>query len=328
MAIGNRSRGNRAGWRHPDAQRRWRLKAARPTRRRAVKETARQFEALFMNMMLKSMREADAQDGMFDSEQTKLYTSMLDQQLSQPMARRGIGLAEVLARQLMPAAQAAATDAGAPTAKPGLSPSGPLPVPGPTLNPASTSQDAKSQARTFIERIAPDAEAVSRDTGIPVRFLLGHAALESGWGRAEIRAADGTPSHNLFGIKAGAGLAGPHCRGADHRICGWRGSTEGRNLPRLRLLPGIIARLCEPAGDQPALRRGAEEHERRSCLCARIAGCRICHRSALRGQTRQRHRRKIVAPGLGRHDVKFVRGLPLTTQDQGRKPQGRNAFGN
>ena len=60
----------------------------------------------------------------------------------------------------------------------------------------------------FVERLAPDAEAVSRDSGIPVRFLLGHAALESGWGRSEIRAADGTPSHNLFGIKAGAGWTG------------------------------------------------------------------------------------------------------------------------
>ncbi|MBI3529254.1 MAG: flagellar assembly peptidoglycan hydrolase FlgJ [Betaproteobacteria bacterium] len=187
-----------------------RLKA-RTDPKGAVKETARQFEALLMNVMLKSMRETVAQDGLFDSEQTRLYTSMLDQQLSQSMAKRGIGITEVLARQLTPAAQAAATDAAAPTAKPGVSPSslqGTPPSLAPAQNPASTSQDAKSQARMFIERLAPDAEAVSRDTGIPVRFLLGHAALESGWGRAEIRAADGTPSHNLFGIKAGAGWPG------------------------------------------------------------------------------------------------------------------------
>lgn len=177
----------------------------------AVKETARQFEALLMNVMLKSMRETVARDGMSDNEQTRLYTSMLDQQLSQSMAKRGIGIAEVLARQLMPAAQAAATDAAALAAKPGVSPSGLQSTPpsaAPVPDPASTSKDAKTQARTFVERLGSDAEAVSRDTGIPVRFLLGHAALESGWGRVEIRAADGTPSHNLFGIKAGAGWTG------------------------------------------------------------------------------------------------------------------------
>ena len=46
------------------------------------------------------------------------------------------------------------------------------------------------------------AQEASQATGIPARFVLGQAALESGWGRRELRAADGTPSHNLFGIKA------------------------------------------------------------------------------------------------------------------------------
>ena len=187
-----------------------RLKA-RTDPKGAVKETARQFEALLMNVMLKSMRETVAQDGLFDSEQTRLYTSMLDQQLSQSMAQRGIGIAEVLARQLMPGAPPAATDAAAPTSGPGVASSrlrGALLSVTPPQHSATTSPDAKTQARTFIERLAPDAETVSRDSGIPVRFLLGHAALESGWGRAEIRAADGAPSHNLFGIKAGAGWTG------------------------------------------------------------------------------------------------------------------------
>jgi flagellar protein FlgJ len=167
-----------------------RLKA-RTDPKGAVKETARQFEALLMNVMLKSMRETVAQDGMFDSEQTRLYTSMLDQQLSQSMARRGIGIAEVLARQLTPAAAAMAS-----------------PPPPTAQHPVNPAPDAQNQARSFVERLAPEAQAVSRETGIPVGFLLGHAALESGWGRAEIRAADGSPSHNLFGVKAGADWTG------------------------------------------------------------------------------------------------------------------------
>ena len=184
---------------------------ARTDPKGALKETARQFEALLVNVMLKSMRETLAQDGPFDSEQTRLYSSMLDEQLSQSMARRGIGIAEVLARQLMPAAATHAT--------------------APAVNPATPSADAKTQARKFIEHLAPDAEAVSRDTGIPVRFLLGHAALESGWGRAEIRAADGTPSHNLFGIKAGGGW---HGRTVEARTTEYVGGVAQRKVETFR----------------------------------------------------------------------------------------------
>jgi flagellar protein FlgJ len=207
-----------------------RLKA-RTDPKGAVKETARQFEALLMNVMLKSMRETVAQDGMFDNEQTRLYTSMLDQQLSQSMAKRGIGLAEVLARQLMPAAQAATTDAAA---KPGVLPpslQGAPPSAAPAQHPARMSLDAKSRARLFIERLAPDAETVSRDSGIPVRFLLGHAVLESGWGRSEIRAADGTPTHNLFGIKAGAGWTG---RTVDSQTTEYAGGVAQKKVETFR----------------------------------------------------------------------------------------------
>ena len=63
---------------------------------RAVGEAAQQFEGLLLNMMLKSMRQAGGQDGMFDTEQSKLYTSMFDQQIAQHLAKRGIGLADVL----------------------------------------------------------------------------------------------------------------------------------------------------------------------------------------------------------------------------------------
>jgi peptidoglycan hydrolase FlgJ len=66
----------------------------------ALKGAAQQFESLFLNMMLKSMREATPQDGMFDSEQTRMFTGMLDQQLAQNMASRGVGLAEIMMKQL------------------------------------------------------------------------------------------------------------------------------------------------------------------------------------------------------------------------------------
>ena len=66
----------------------------------AIKGAAKQFEAMFLNMMLKSMRDATPKDGALDSEQSKMFTSMLDQQMSQSLAQRGVGLADVLTRQL------------------------------------------------------------------------------------------------------------------------------------------------------------------------------------------------------------------------------------
>src|SRR5471030_447658 len=68
--------------------------------KQALKGAAQQFEAMFMTMLMKSMRDATPQDGPFDSEQTRMYQSMLDQQMAQAMAKRGIGLAEVMVKQL------------------------------------------------------------------------------------------------------------------------------------------------------------------------------------------------------------------------------------
>jgi flagellar protein FlgJ len=84
----------------------------------ALKAAATQFEALFVSMMLKSMREAGSQDGMFDNEQSRMYTSMLDQQLSQKMASRGIGLADAMVRQLSNNAMTQALQADSPASPP------------------------------------------------------------------------------------------------------------------------------------------------------------------------------------------------------------------
>ncbi|BBP03830.1 flagellar rod assembly protein/muramidase FlgJ [Sulfuriferula plumbiphila] len=176
--------------------------SARQNSPEGLKTVARQFEALFMNMMLKSMREASPQDGAFDNEQSRMYTSMLDQQLSQNLAARGVGLADVLIRQLSSSVTAPAPGKQAGPAIPALIP----PAPGTGAGKTDALQPAHVQA--FQTRLGPHAEEASRTTGIPAKFMLGQAALESGWGRREIVAADGTPSHNLFGIKAGGGWDG------------------------------------------------------------------------------------------------------------------------
>ncbi|SPE19388.1 Flagellar rod assembly protein/muramidase FlgJ (fragment) [Burkholderiales bacterium] len=67
---------------------------------KAVKQVATQFEALFMQMVLKSMRDATPKSGLLDSSDQQMYTSMLDEQLAQKIATGGTGLADVIARQL------------------------------------------------------------------------------------------------------------------------------------------------------------------------------------------------------------------------------------
>lgn len=152
----------------------------------ALKGAAQQFEQVFLNMMLKSMREATPQEGMFDNEQTKMFTGMLDQQLAQSMsAGHGVGLADIMVRQLQHSSMAA--DGVAPTAG---------------AKSAVPSAYNENFQQDFVHKLMPHAEQASKTTGIPAHLMVGQAALESGWGRREIKMADGTNSHNLFGVKA------------------------------------------------------------------------------------------------------------------------------
>ncbi|MBW8328519.1 MAG: flagellar assembly peptidoglycan hydrolase FlgJ [Thiobacillus sp.] len=199
---------------------------ARQSSPEALKQAAQQFEAVFMNMLMKSMREATPQDGMFDSEQTRMYTSMLDQQLTQRMASRGIGLADVMVRQLSTAMNVPPVVEGDAQGLPLNAPQegadllrAEAPLRGMALSVPQGGSDplrAKSRVESyapahveaFVQRLLPHAQAASAATGIPARFMLGQAALETGWGKAEIRGADGQNSHNLFGIKAGGSWKG------------------------------------------------------------------------------------------------------------------------
>ena len=243
----------------------------------ALKDAARQFEAVFMNMLLKSMREATPKDGLMDSEQSRFYTSMFDQQLSQTLAKRGLGLADAMVKQIeqargvtqapgaaipmKPLAQFMPAPASVAAPVPVTAPApaaAQLPMPLPTPEPvravydvpepeyihapvnrkfvdaaiaeAKSAQGAVQAAQPrstaaassatqpdsqkvggpsdFVRRMWPHAVEASRATGIPAKFILGQAALESGWGQREIRGLDGKPSFNVFGIKAGGGWPG------------------------------------------------------------------------------------------------------------------------
>lgn len=195
--------------------------AAKDNSPEAIKGVARQFEAIFMNMMLKSMREATPQDSPFDNEQSRTFTAMLDQQLSTSLSAKGLGLADILAKQLSKASHIVTNtmeqtvSGDSPAVKNGSfmeqvfgnhTAKGTQPKSMETIQPAKTRPDGTAplsgDSRNFHERMYPHAEAASRATGMPTHLMLGQAALESGWGKREIMAADGSSSRNLFGIKA------------------------------------------------------------------------------------------------------------------------------
>ncbi len=177
--------------------------SARDNSPEAIQAAATQFEALFLDMVMKSMREAAPAEGLFDSEQGRMMQGMLDQRYAQALASRGIGLADVLARQMTPKGVPAEGDSAAMPATPVIPATRPVPA-----TPAAPPASASGFAERFAERFAPHADAASAVTGLPAKFLLAQAALESGWGKREIRHADGSPSHNVFGIKAGRGWDG------------------------------------------------------------------------------------------------------------------------
>ncbi|MBC7444230.1 MAG: flagellar assembly peptidoglycan hydrolase FlgJ [Polaromonas sp.] len=205
-------------------------RTVRTSPQEGMKQASKQFEVMFMQMMLKSMRDATPSEGMFSSSQEKTYTSMLDQQLSQNLSGRGLGLAEAMFTQLSRTmgADAPATAAGArmPGGKPPGSPLAavermPL-APAPTRAPdlsfyekataqATLSRSVLPQAHVeqFVSRMLPAAQQASQASGVPAQLIMAQAALESGWGKREIRAEDGTTSFNVFGIKADKSWKGP-----------------------------------------------------------------------------------------------------------------------
>jgi flagellar protein FlgJ len=160
----------------------------------AVKEAAKQFEALFMQELMKSMRQATMASGMLDNAGTQLGTELLDTQFAASMTGLKGGLSEAIARQLERQLGAAAD--GKAAAKPVNAVVQRTP-----LRPPASAQE-------FVALHSEAASQAERASGIPASFMLAQAAHETGWGKKAIRMADGSNSFNLFGIKAGAGWTG------------------------------------------------------------------------------------------------------------------------
>jgi len=190
----------------------------------ALKEAARQFESLFTQMLLKSMREANksfGEDSLFGSDQGDMYQDMFDDQIAMQLSKgKGLGLADMLVRQLQGGVQGT-EKASAPAGS----------------APAANSQALTTSKDDFISQLRPHAEQAARELGVDPNALLAQAALETGWGRSVPCNANGDCSFNLFGIKAGSQ---------------WSGATV--NVPTLEFEEGIPVRKVERfrAYDSPA----------------------------------------------------------------------------
>ncbi len=184
----------------------------------AARETAKQFESLFMREMIKSMREATLKSGLLDNAQGDLGTDLLDQQLSVQMSGQQGGLSEAIARQLSRQMGGAEAQLSAPST---LSLSGAnLSASALRSSSAATRTAAPANANANANAVAPKgrddfvqhhsqaAERVAQQSGIPASFMLGQAGHETGWGKSEIKTAQGGNSFNLFGIKATKGWTG------------------------------------------------------------------------------------------------------------------------
>lgn len=180
-----------------------------------LKQVAQQVEGMFVQMMLKSMRAALPQDGILSSDQSRLYTSMYDQQIAQQMSQKGLGLADMMVKQMSNANAVPSETAG--TSPMALDDEVLRTLPNQALEQTLRRAVPKAPSAAplslnngnFVARLSTPARVVSQQSGIPHQLIVAQAALESGWGQREIPAADGSPSYNLFGIKAGGSWDGP-----------------------------------------------------------------------------------------------------------------------
>ncbi|MGX5660237.1 flagellar assembly peptidoglycan hydrolase FlgJ [Castellaniella ginsengisoli] len=195
------------------------------------REVARQFEAIFIQIMLKQARQQSTQmPSLFDSQATRMAQSMSDEQAALAMANPGLGLADALMAQMQGGVLRQSAD---PLANPPEAARSRLPGLQSRIGEGRREmadsigslidllarrgagdriggaiQGAPEHIRTFVDRMGAAAELAARRSGVPAKLILSQAALESGWGEREIRRPDGRGSHNLFGIKAGGGWRG------------------------------------------------------------------------------------------------------------------------
>ncbi len=182
----------------------------------SLRKIAGQFEALFIQMMLKSMRDASIGEGILDNDHSKTYQSLFDKQISMDLSKQqGIGLADMIVQQLSHNPMGVVPDENP------IIPLSDSDTPQPLqfnphdrvraivpLDKISAKEWMPSSPQDFIAELMPQAISAANKLGVKPEVLIAQAALETGWGKHVIRGVDGSNSFNLFGIKADAGWQG------------------------------------------------------------------------------------------------------------------------
>lgn len=169
-----------------------------PNSPEAISAVAKQVEALFLQMMLKSMRDATSAEET-SSNEMGMYQDMFDKQVALSISQHtDLGISRLLKRQLVGKPAAAA-----PKLPPGAPASASVPTSG-----VSPTSGASPTPTEFVHRMLPPITRAASALGVDPMGMLAQAALETGWGQRMPRNADGSLSHNMFGIKAGEEWAG------------------------------------------------------------------------------------------------------------------------
>ena len=192
---------------------------------------ARQFEAMFIQMLLKQARQtSEMTPGLLDSPGVRMAQSLGDEQAALNLSNPGLGLAQALLAQMRGGTAASRLDPlshppeAAASRLPGLrsrigegrrevadSITALIDLLGSgraTEKVSGAIRGAPGHIREFVDKMAAAADYAATQSGVPAKLILSQAALESGWGRREIPRPDGSSSHNLFGIKATGGWTG------------------------------------------------------------------------------------------------------------------------
>ncbi|HEC20396.1 MAG TPA: flagellar assembly peptidoglycan hydrolase FlgJ [Gammaproteobacteria bacterium] len=194
-----------------------------------LRYVAEQFEAIFLQMMLKSAHgESGEEDALFDNQQTDFYQDWHDKQLAISLAEgRGVGIADMLVQQLQlrnrgdtPMAEGALpldkVTRQAPRAVTTVKQAAGL-VP--------TAEIKLDSPEAFTRHLWPHAQKAARELGVAPEVILAQAALETGWGKKISTRSNGESSHNLFNIKAD-----------------WRWQGERVSVPTLEYRNGVAVR--------------------------------------------------------------------------------------
>ncbi|MBT8077587.1 MAG: glucosaminidase domain-containing protein [Gammaproteobacteria bacterium] len=194
----------------------------------AIREAAGQFEALFVQTLLKNMRAASLAEPVFGaSDQHDMYQEMLDKQLALEMTNgKGIGLADLLVRQL----GGSVTDVPAAVKSHGVAiPQSPYPL---KVRPQWSGAD------DFVKDIWPHAQRTAERLDVAPEAIVAQAALETGWGQRVMRRGDGVSSNNLFGIKAGSSWNGDRI---SRLTLEYRDGIAARQVEEFRSYPSLAA---------------------------------------------------------------------------------------